>query len=866
MNVFIFTVSRRRMRSTLTAMSAALVAACSGSDATSPGRTGPNPPDPQTTSFLVRVDLRAGTIAVTPPGAGGADGASANRIPAPAGGASRSLIGGDAVTLTTSGLTRSAVGEFDPKKVRVRFNVAITNKLATVDLVTPTFPAPPAGVSGVLLFPMTTTPQSGVAPSVDWNGNGSAGSGSPYNFFNDPGCRGGVGGDCFRWEAFPTPIARGTMAAAQLVGFDVDPSVTSFTVTMIVAADLLDRSPPATGSITGTVTSPQRGALSGVTVSATPGSITTTTAAGTGAYSLTGLATGSTSVAVSGYPADCTNPGPQTVSVPPNAATTANFVLQCNPPLAANAGGDQDRNRSETVTLDGSASTGPVGLTYEWTQVSGPDVTGGAGKLSGVAPSFTAPSSVTTLEFDLRVSSGGTTSAPDRVVVFVLEDKAHALWVSATGNDANPGTRSAPKLTIQNAIDAAAAEALGADVYVSAGTYAAIWLASGTSLYGGYDATWLRTFATPTSLGATSTVAVDGYAVSNVTIDHVRIESKNAAAFSSLSSYGIRLASPGSGVVISNNVIVAGAGGSGSDGASGAQGSNGQTGFAGTRAMYLNTQPPGGPAGAGGGGAPGGGIGGAGGYPGSGGLTGANGGKAGFLFGGYGGVGGPGGTSGTFARAGSNAQDGSNGADGVSGAGGVASIAAVGSNFLPTAGGSGSDGANGSGGGGGGGGGGYDCYFNSCDHSGNGGGGGGGAASGGGAGQGGRGGGASLGIFILDAESPVTITGNTIQTNSGGAGGAGGTGAIGGTGGAGGPGAQEILTGSGFGGNGGAGGAGGRGGHGGGGAGGPSIGILEVGSVSSTKSTNQFQIGAGGAGGTAPLNSGQVGISAPVFP
>src|SRR2546423_1885380 len=40
--------------------------------------------------------------------------------------------------------------------------------------------------------------------------------------------------------------------------------------------------------------------------------------------------------------------------------------------LVANAGVDQDKNRGESVTLDGSASTA-TGATVNWTQVPGPD-------------------------------------------------------------------------------------------------------------------------------------------------------------------------------------------------------------------------------------------------------------------------------------------------------------------------------------------------------------------------------------------------------------------------------------------------------------------------------------------------------------
>src|SRR2546427_1872594 len=154
---------------------------------------------------------------------------------------------------------------------------------------------------------------------------------------------------------------------------------------------------------------------------------------------------------------------------------------------AASAGADQDVNRAELVTLHGGATAPGSGtLTYTWTQVSGPSV----GPLSGATPSFAAPSDVVTLVFDLVVSDGGDPSAPSRVVIWVLEDKAHALWVAPAGDDANPGTLAAPKRTLQAAIDAANAGGLGADVYAAAGTYSgSLALRPNVSVYGGYSPT-----------------------------------------------------------------------------------------------------------------------------------------------------------------------------------------------------------------------------------------------------------------------------------------------------------------------------------------------------------------------------------------
>src|SRR5436190_14063249 len=112
----------------------------------------------------------------------------------------------------------------------------------------------------------------------------------------------------------------------------------------------------------------------------------------------------------------------------------------------ADAGVDQDVDRGSLVTLDGFLSKSqflrPDGLpaerpvdSYTWTQKSGPDVTGGTGTFSGPAPQFTAPARVTTLEFDLIVFDSDGPGAPDRVVVSILEDHAHALFVSPLGSD-----------------------------------------------------------------------------------------------------------------------------------------------------------------------------------------------------------------------------------------------------------------------------------------------------------------------------------------------------------------------------------------------------------------------------------------------
>src|SRR2546429_843460 len=149
---------------------------------------------------------------------------------------------------------------------------------------------------------------------------------------------------------------------------------------------------------------------------------------------------------------------------------------------------DQDVTMATTVTLN---TSNPVpGLTYTWTQTSGP--TGAwSGPWTGTAPSLTAPADVVTLQYQLVASNGNKSAPPVTATIWVLQDVAHALWVSPTGDDAHAGTRAAPMATIQAAMDAmAAASTTGGAVYVAAGTYAqSLTLHPKVSVFGGVGPT-----------------------------------------------------------------------------------------------------------------------------------------------------------------------------------------------------------------------------------------------------------------------------------------------------------------------------------------------------------------------------------------
>jgi hypothetical protein len=177
-----------------------------------------------------------------------------------------------------------------------------------------------------MLFPFATTLTGGsgaIDPSPDWNGEGTPGSGAPLNFFNDASCSSGTKSDCYRWQGFPAPFAAGATTAPDSVGFDVDPTVLSFTTYFVLAADL-----ELPGSISGTVTSPERGPLGGVTVTLTPANRFSTTDAATGAYAFTNVPPGDYTLALSGLPAYC-DPAPVHRIRVIAGINAANFLVPC---------------------------------------------------------------------------------------------------------------------------------------------------------------------------------------------------------------------------------------------------------------------------------------------------------------------------------------------------------------------------------------------------------------------------------------------------------------------------------------------------------------------------------------------------------
>ena len=519
-------------------------------------------------------------------------------------------------------------------------------------------------------------------------------------------------------------------------------------------------------------------------------------------------------------------------------------------PVAADAGADFDVSFGDEVTLEPQGSTG-TGATATWTQISGASL----GALSGEAPTFTAPESVGDYAFELSVTDGSTTEV-DSVRVWVLEDADHAIWVAPSGSSVAAGglgTRAAPLASIQEGITESDNAGFLGDVYVAAGSYnETLTLAGNVSLYGGFDETdWSRDISTNKPVVSGDAVAVVGVEAGNLTVEGFEIIAADAVG-TAASSIAILL-NNASGVLLTGNSIMSGAGTAGTGGAAhtarARTGSNGSNGRNATECVSSHS----------------------GGARGENYRRGGNGGSAGWGNGSGGGSasstasGGGGGGSGATGggdnggRGGDAWRNGSAGANGVAGSA-FGSVTGDGVYVPESTGTRGSSGGAGFGGGGGGGGHGI---TGACGGSGGGGGGGG---EGGAAGHRGTGGGASFGVLLVGL-SVAEITDNEITTGVGGIGGSGSNGQSGGYGGVGRRGGyracDSIITSwcTGAGGRGGDGSTGGRGGHGGGGGGGPSIGIVEGADASATQSGNVFTLGGGGTGGVSAGNDGPTGES-----
>ena len=434
-----------------------------------------------------------------------------------------------------------------------------------------------------------------------------------------------------------------------------------------------------------------------------------------------------------------------------------------------------------------------------------------------------------------------------------------AVFVSPKGNDANPGTKAKPKLTIRAGM-ATVEAGDGRYVLVAAGQYGHLDLDkndSGVGIYGGYDpGTWSRRSSSLTVIRSIrEAVYADGAKGVVLQLLHAH---GDASAIGE-SAYGIRAVN-GSKLVLQGVTVSAGSGAVGDEGANGyppaangGAGGSGDPGSCDDAGIF--------PIGGAGGSSPAGQHGGQGGWGGNQDEQPADSSGGGNGTSGKGGApGGAGGLYGDPGATGLRGSDGANGAAGFPGFGGSRTAVAAGLQWAGQSGGIGNPGQPGNGGGGGGGGGGQTGFFVD-DGAGNAGGGGGGGGAGGLPGHGGAPGGGSFGVYLY--ASSIVVESSTVQANDGGHGGLGGYGGAGGSGGAGGGGGTNCTSEVGRGGDGGNGGDGGPGGHGGGGAGGPSIGIFKTSGSTAELHHSKIEHGAGGVGGVGGGggSDGQSGIA-----
>lgn len=577
----------------------------------------------------------------------------------------------------------------------------------------------------------------------------------------------------------------------------------------------------------------------------------------------------------------------------------------------ANAGPAVDITKTFTVNLDGSGSSDADSdtLTFTWTQTRGADVTSGAGSLSGENPAFPAPDGVDTLVFDLVVNDGTEDSDASTVVVNVFEDINVTYFVDGDSGDDTTGTgsRDNPFATLAKAVIELTSNL--EDIYVKTldagavydATAANLDIPSGTSLYGGYDANWMRNVVLNKTLVNTNHRGVQFFSVTQDAwfsgFDVMSSDSTDATE----DVYGVSASGDGSAtfymhdnIVVNGDVeagedstpgtnygvslkflalaevrgnqILAGTGGDGINGNTGSPGDDGDDGNKGN--LTSGFKANGGSGGRGGDGGKGGTRGGGFIFGNGGGGEGGKGGSAplgGTISAGSGGAGG----SGNVADGGSRGTVGATGGKGTPGAAGNGAGNLNSTIFNPSHGIGGGRGGHGAGGGGGGGG---EANINGVV--GGGGGGGGEGGEGGFGGSGGRGAGASIGIW-LHAVTSSELTGNTITSAMGGLGNRGGFGGSGGTFGAGGDGSPGHDLGTCFfcagigggGADGRRGGSGGSGGYGGAGGGGPSYGIIFAGDMEPTITGNTITSGDGGDGGNGGFrgNGGQGGFSYAIY-
>jgi hypothetical protein len=198
-----------------------LAAACS-TEPTSPAAAIPSH-DLRSQAIQLTVDLTTGTMQTG--------------RPKPAGGASHALIGDEGIVIAgINNMVCAPIARTSPQQKRCTFGMDLLNAFQSTDLITPkTFPRPPQGTNGVLIFPFAASSDGSggwAEPSPDWNLG-------PINMFNDFGnCSGAAKTDCYRYKLVASPFRALAFAYDLPVGFDVPADANKITAYIVVAADL----------------------------------------------------------------------------------------------------------------------------------------------------------------------------------------------------------------------------------------------------------------------------------------------------------------------------------------------------------------------------------------------------------------------------------------------------------------------------------------------------------------------------------------------------------------------------------------------------------------------------------------------------
>ena len=136
------------------------------------------------------------------------------------------------------------------------------------------------------------------------------------------------------------------------------------------------------------------------------------------------------------------------------AAQGAAYVFVSFAPPLAHAGPDRVVSEGELVVLDGSASSGPDPLFFQWMQVAGDPVV--LSDALSPSPSFVAPlvgKPGQTLRFELVVSGAGMSSEADSVEVFVQNVNEPPDCSGATGGTLWPPNHELVSVAIEGVVD-----------------------------------------------------------------------------------------------------------------------------------------------------------------------------------------------------------------------------------------------------------------------------------------------------------------------------------------------------------------------------------------------------------------------------